>query len=201
MNQKKNHLTIPELISIGVFSALYFVLVAVATFVSAVLLPGFSNVFLPAIAALLSGCVFMLLAAKVPHFGGITVMGTVMGLFLFVSGHFAVSLLIGIGCSIAADFIAKLGNYQSRKGILGAYVVFSFGLTGPVLPLWLMKDAYIASLQAKGKDTAYIDGVFAHINTTTLVICILAVLICAAAGGIFGQKMMKKHFRKAGIIA
>lgn len=195
-----NKLTVPELISIGVFTALYFVLVTIATFVSAALLPGFSNVLLPAIAALISGCVYMLMVAKVPHFGGITVMGTVMGLFLFVSGHFAVSLIIGIVCSVGADFIGKLGGYKNKKGIFASYIVFSFGLTGPVLPLWLMKDAYIASLQAKGKDAAYIDGVFSHINSTTLIVCIAATLVCAIVGGLFGQKMMKKHFEKAGII-
>lgn len=195
-----NKLTVPELISIGVFTALYFVLVTIATFVSAALLPGFSNVLLPAIAALISGCVYMLMVAKVPHFGGIAVMGTVMGLFLFVSGHFAVSLIIGIVCSVGADFIGKLGGYKNKKGIFASYIVFSFGLTGPVLPLWLMKDAYIASLQAKGKDAAYIDGVFSHINSTTLIVCIAATLVCAIVGGLFGQKMMKKHFEKAGII-
>ena len=152
MNEKKKKLSVPELISIGVFTALYFVMVSIATFASAMLLPGFSNVLLPAIAALISGCVFMLMVAKVPHFGGITVMGTVMGLFLFVSGHFAVSLIIGIGCSVIADVVACIGGYKKKKGLLASYIVFSFGLTGPVLPLWLMKDAYIASLEAKGKD-------------------------------------------------
>lgn len=200
MDEKKKKLSVPELISIGVFTALYFVMVSIATFACAMLLPGFSNVLLPAIAALLSGCVFMLMVAKVPHFGGITVMGTVMGLFLFVSGHFAVSLIIGIGCSVIADFVAYAGRYKKKKGLLASYIVFSFGLTGPVLPLWLMKDAYIASLQAKGKDTAYIDKVFSHINSTTLVVCIAATLVCAVLGGLFAQRMMKKHFEKAGII-
>ena len=200
MGEKKKKLSVPELISIGVFTALYFVMVSIATFASAMLLPGFSNVLLPAIAALLSGCVFMLMVAKVPHFGGITVMGTVMGLFLFVSGHFAVSLIIGIGCSVIADFVAYAGGYKKKKGLLASYIVFSFGLTGPVLPLWLMKDAYIASLQAKGKDTVYIDKVFSHINSTTLVVCIAATLVCAVLGGLFAQRMMKKHFEKAGII-
>ena len=47
MSQTKNKLSIPELISIGVFTALYFVLVTIATFTSNVIFPGFSNVFLP----------------------------------------------------------------------------------------------------------------------------------------------------------
>lgn len=201
MNQKNNKLTIPDLISIGVFTALYFVLIAIATFASAALVPGFSNVLLPGVAALISGCVYMLMVAKVPHFGAITVMGTVIGLFLFVSGHFAVSFVISVVCSVAADLIAKMGAYKSRTGILVSYTVFSFGLTGPVLPLWLMRDAYVAILQAKGKDAAYIDSVFAHITSTTLWVCIGATFVLAVLGGLFGQKMMKKHFKKAGIIA
>lgn len=43
-----NKLTVPDLISTGVFTALYFVLVAVATFSSVVIFPGFNNVVLPA---------------------------------------------------------------------------------------------------------------------------------------------------------
>lgn len=196
----KSKLSVQDLISIGIFTALYFVLVTIATFASALILPGFSNVLLPGISALISGCVFMLMVAKVPHFGGVTIMGTVMGLFLFVSGHFAVSLVIGIGCSVLADLILKFTGYTNKKAILGSYVVFSYGLTGPVLPLWLMKDAYIASLVAKGKDTAYIDNLFANINSTTLIVCIVATLVMAIIGGLFGQAMMKKHFKKAGII-
>lgn len=194
----KTKLSIPDLINIGVYTAIYFVLVTIATFASALILPGFSNVFLPGISALISGSVFMLMVAKVPHFGGITVMGTVMGLFLFVSGHFAVSLVIGIACSVVADFIAS--KMRNTKGILISYIVFSFGLTGPVLPLWLMKDAYVESLIAKGKDTAYIENLFANINSTTLIICIVATAVLAIIGGLFGQKMMQKHFKKAGII-
>ena len=48
-----NKLTVPDLISVGVFTALYFVLVTVATFTCA-LLPGVGNIVLPALAALIS---------------------------------------------------------------------------------------------------------------------------------------------------
>ena len=94
--QSNNKLTIPDLISIGVFTAIYFVLVTIATFASTLLLPGVSNIFLPAIAALISGSVYMLLAAKLQKFGGITIMGLVMGLFFFVSGHFVLSFAANI---------------------------------------------------------------------------------------------------------
>lgn len=93
MSTKSRHLTIPDLITIGVFTALYFVLVAVATLFSSVALMGFGMILLPAVAALICGCVYMLLVAKVGKFGAISVMGIVVGLFLFVSGHFILPLL------------------------------------------------------------------------------------------------------------
>ena len=201
MNQKSNKLTVPDLISVGVFTALYFVLVTVATFACA-LLPGVGNILLPAVAALISGSVYMLLAAKLQKFGGITIMGLVMGLFFFVSGAF---------CAVvrgqhhlrrcAADLVAAAGKYRSKKLLLASYVVFSYGLTGPILPLWFMKSAYIANLTARGKDAAYIDTLFAPINSGSFVVSMLAILICALVGGFFGQKMLKKHFEKAGIVA
>lgn len=197
-NSKK--LTIPDLISIGVFTAIYFVLVTVATFACA-LLPGVGNIVLPAAAALISGSVYMLLAAKLQKFGGISIMGLVMGLFFFVSGHFVLSFAANIVCGVLADFVAKLSDYRSKKGLLASYVVFSYGLTGPILPLWFMKDAYIANLTARGKDATYIDTLFALINGGSFVVCIVAILVCAVLGGLFGQKMMKKHFEKAGIVA
>ena len=197
---KTTKLNAPDLISIGVFTALYFVLVTIATFASAALLPGFSYIFLPAVAALISGCVYMLLAAKVQKFGGITVMGVVMGLFFLVSGHFILSFAANIICGIVADLIAKSSNYKSKKGLLLSYVVFSYGLIGPVLPMWFMKDAYVANLVERGKDSAYIDALFAHMNMATFAICMVSILVCAVLGGYFGQKMMKKHFKRAGII-
>ncbi|MBQ8279071.1 MAG: MptD family putative ECF transporter S component [Roseburia sp.] len=196
----KNKLTIPDLISIGVFTALYFVLVTIATFGSAALFPGFNNVVLPAVCALISGCVYMLLAAKLQKFGGISVMGIVMGLFFMTSGHFIVSFAANIVMGIVADFVAKMSNYKSKKGLLLSYVLFSYGLFGPVLPMWFMKDAYVANLEARGKDATYINDLFANINMTTFVIAVVATLICALIGGWFGQKMIKKHFEKAGIV-
>ena len=78
MSTKSRHLTIPDLITIGVFTALYFVLVAVATLFSSVALMGFGMILLPAVAALICGCVYMLLVAKVGKFGAISVMGIVV---------------------------------------------------------------------------------------------------------------------------
>lgn len=196
----KTKLTIPDLITTGVFTALYFVLVSAATFASVILLPGLNNVILPALCALLSGCVYMLLAGKLQKFGGISVMGIVMGLFFLISGHFITSFATNILMGIAADFVAWTGKYHNRKKLLASYILFSYGLFGPVLPLWFMKDAYITNLEARGKDASYIADLFQYINRSTFVFAVIATFLCALISGWFGQKMIRKHFVKAGIV-
>ena len=197
---KTNKLTVPDLISIGVFTALYFVLVTIATFASVAIFPGFNNVVLPAFCALISGCVYTLLVVKLQKFGGISVMGIVMGLFFMMSGHFIISFAANIVMGIVADCVAKVGKYKSKKWIILSYVLFSYGLFGPVIPMWFMKDAYVANLVARGKDAVYIAELFANINMVTFVLAVVATLICALVGGWFGMKMIKKHFVKAGIV-
>ena len=197
---KTNKLTVPDLISIGVFTALYFVLVTIATFASVAIFPGFNNVVLPAFCALISGCVYTLLVVKLQKFGGISVMGIVMGLFFMISGHFIISFAAYIVMGIVADCVAKVGKYKSKKWMILSYVLFSYGLFGPVIPMWFMKDAYVANLVARGKDAVYIAELFANINMVTFVLAVVATLICALVGGWFGMKMIKKHFVKAGIV-
>ena len=126
MNLNSKKLTIPDLISVGVFTAIYFVLVTIATF-SCALLPGVGNILLPAVAALISGSVYMLLAAKLQKFGGISIMGLVMGLFFFMSGHFVLSFAANIVCGVLADWVASRSQYRSKKVLLASYVIFSYG--------------------------------------------------------------------------
>lgn len=191
------HLTVYEYILVGIYIAVYFVLVTIATFASALLIPGFSYVLLPAISALITGYVYMLMVGM-RKFGCITMMGLVMGLFFFASGHFVLSFAANVVCGIAADLVGKLVEYKNKLGVMVSCVIFSYGLTGPVLPMWFMKDAYVANLVARGKDAAYIDAMFAHINTGTFVLCIVSTLVCAVLGGEFALRLMKKHVDKAG---
>ena len=63
------------------------------------------------------------------------------------------------------------------------------------------KEPLRVCLNGLGKDAAYIDTLFAPINNGSFVAAMAAILVCAVLGGLFGQRMMKKHFEKAGIVA
>ena len=127
---KENKLMIQDLISIGVFTAIYFVLVTIATFATS---------------------------------ASITIMGLVMSIFLFSSGHFILSFVTNIVFAIIADLIGYISKYKNKAMILLSYIVFSYGLMGPVLPIWFLKDQYVSNLVARGKDAVYIERLFEYI--------------------------------------
>ncbi len=197
--QKPGALSVSDLVTVGIYAALYFLVTAVVTFACSILIPVVGNLLLPAGVALVAGSIYYLLIAKVPRFGAVTAVGLVMGAFFFFSGHFILSFATCIVCGVGADLIARAGSYVDRRLNLLAYVVFSFGVTGPILPLWLMRDQYVAALVARGKDSAYIDKVFAGVNGTMAVVVVLAVIVCAVVGGIFGRSLVERHFKKANL--
>lgn len=200
MTNKKNSIRIKDLVSIGVYSALYFITVGISAMFTVFIIPGYSYVFIPVIAALISGSVFMLMTAKVPRFGALSIMGIIMGLFFLIMGRFPGALLISVVFSVIADGVAYAFKYKSKIGLLVSYIVFSFGICGPALPMFIFPDMYIGELVEHKRDVVYIEGAFANISQTTFTILIISIIIAAIIGGLFGQKMMEKHFEKAGII-
>ncbi|EOH99204.1 hypothetical protein UAY_01981 [Enterococcus moraviensis ATCC BAA-383] len=190
-------LKIQDFISIGIYTAIYFLVVTIAMVLLRFTIPAFNSILIPSATALFAGIVYLLVIHRIPRFGAITIMGSVMGLFFLVSGHFPLSFLPNILCAILADWIQYRTKLSEKLRTMVSYTVFSFGLMGPVLPLWFMKNAYIDSLIARGKDSVYIDKVFAPITTTTFYVCVVAVIVCSIVGIMIGQKVYEKHFDKA----
>lgn len=188
-------LKVQDLIAVGIYTAIYFLLMSFCLLILRFVIPGFHNLFIPAVTALFSGVIYLLLLNKVPKFGAITIMGSVVGLFFLISGHFPLAFMPNILCALLADTIQYKSKWQENIKTTVSYTVFSFGLMGPILPLWFMKNAYIDSLVARGKDQSYIAGVFAHTSTVMFVICGLAVLVAAVAGIAIGARLYHKHFQ------
>ncbi|WP_207941199.1 hypothetical protein DOK78_001277 [Enterococcus sp. DIV2402] len=188
-------LKMQELIFTGVYTAIYFFVVAIVMVVLKLAVPVFDSLLLPAASALFSGIIYLLLLQKVPRFGGISVMGGVFGLLFLITGHFALSFIPSFVCAILADFIQYRWNADEKLRTLVSYTVFSFGLTGPLLPMWFMKNAYVDSLIRRGKDADYINYVFTPITTTGFVVCVVSVIICSIAGIYIGRKLLTKHFQ------
>lgn len=188
-----------DLITIGIFSAIYFVINFAFMLLGGIhpmlwmLMPGFIAVF--------AGIPFMLMAAKVQKPGAVFLMGLITALIYFVTGQFTLVILISMASAcVLAEVIRSMAKYDSFKGNSTAYVIFSLGMTGSPLPIWLFKADFLAQITEQGMPADYVSAVEALSSNTMLVVLFVAPIIGGIIGAFIAKGLFKKHFVKAGIV-
>ena len=178
-----NKLQAKDLISLGLFTVLYFVIGC------CVAIPiGFVPIFLPvlgALWALITGIPFMLFLTRVKKFGMLTGMG-----------FWGVPL--GAVFGLLGDLILKSGGYKSAKKSLLGYAVFSLWMVGTYIPMYFMVEDSWASFAASF-GAEYADQVMAVMPMWSIILVIAGIFVFAIFGGLLGKALLKKHFAKAGI--
>lgn len=194
MNQK---LQAKDLINIGLFTVLYFVLGC------CVAIPiGFVPIFLPILGALwtlITGIPFMLFAVRVKKFGMVTIMAILAGILMGLTGMGFWGVPMGVVFGLLGDLIMKSGNYASVKKTILGYGVFSLWMIGTYIPMYFMVEQSRADFAA-GFGEEYADKVMSVMPMWSIVLVIAGIFLCALLGGLIGKALLKKHFAKAGIL-
>ncbi|MFT3984665.1 MAG: MptD family putative ECF transporter S component [Lachnospiraceae bacterium] len=193
MNKKK--LDVKDLINVGIFTAMYYILLIAAGFLGYI--PIFSVLF-PLVVAFLCGIPFVLFLTKIKTFGMITIMGVLLGLLNFAFGQGWYSIATGLICGLLADLICRAGEYKSWKHIVACYCVFSEWVIGSMLPMWIMKDSYFAMMRDM-QGASFADSLETLITGRMLALLIVLTAVAAVIGAYLGKAVLKKHFIRAGI--
>lgn len=201
MLQSKNGKTLKgkDLITIGIFSAIYFVINFIFMLMGG--LHPMMWILMPGFIALFSGIPFMMMCAKVQKFGSVLLMGLITGLIYFVTGQFTVIILVTfvIGCGLG-ELLRALSGYGSYWGNTAAFVGFSLGMTGSPLPVWLMREDFLTQIAEQGMPEDYIAALEAVSSPAMLIVLFAAAIAGAVIGAVITKAMFKKHFQKAGIV-
>lgn len=193
MNKK---LTVRDLITVGIFAAMYFILTGLATFVMMMLFQSGGHFFLPVAVALVAGPIFFLALQKVPKFGVITILSGVMGLFFMVGGYFPLAFVPSFVLGFVADWILNKTNMTKKTRELVSYVIFCFSIYGPILPMVFTQQQYMDMLLKNGKDQAYIDKVFSVVSPGMFVLLIVLTILAGVIGAFIGRQFVEKNFAK-----
>ena len=170
-----------DLISIGIFSAIYFVLNFICMLLSG--LHPVIWILMPALIALVTGIPFLLMCAKVQKFGAVLLMGMVTGLLYFVTGQFTVILLgTFLAACLLGELIRFLGGYKSFLWNAAAFAAFSLGMTGSPLPIWIMRESFLTQISEQGMAESYVSTLRALSSQGMLVVMIVAPVITAFVG-------------------
>jgi len=197
MQQKT--LTMKDLITVGIFSALFFIFMMIG---SAFFAPNPVLTFLmPAGAALLTGPIYLLMLAKVPKFGPILILGILIAIITFVTGMYWLWSLACIVLALLGEFIASIGKYKNNTINMMSYIVFSLHPMGSYIMLWFNQQAYKEYLVGQGTEQAYMDTMLTTAQNWMLPAMIIGTMLCALISGFLGKKLLKKQFEKSGVLA
>ena len=186
-----------DVITVGIFSAIYFVI----NF-AFMLLGGLHPllwILMPGFIALFTGIPYLMMCAKVQKVGSVLLMGLITGLIYYVTGQFTVVILVSfvLACGLA-EITRVITHYRSMAGNLVSFVLFSVGMVGSPLPIWLMREDFLGQITEQGMPADYVNTLAALSSNGMLIVLFLAPVVGAIIGGILARAMFRKHFEKAG---
>ena len=189
-----NKLEGKDLITIGIYTALYFVIVLAVAMLG--LIPIFL-VLLAVLIPLLAAIPFTMFLTKVRKPGMIFIMSIIMGIAMILTGMGFYPLILSVFTGLAAEAIWRGGNYTSAKRIVPTYAVFGLWIWGNYLPYFLDRDNYIAARTSYGD--AYWTALQTLMPTEMLFVLLVACAVCGAIGGLYAKKVLAKKLAASGI--
>ena len=194
MNEKKG-LTGRDLINIGIYSAIYFVISLALAFTG--LIP-VMLMLLSSMYGLICGIPFMMFLTKVKKPGMILIMSTLMGILMFVTGMTWMPIPFSILTGIISELVYRSGEYKSMKAAVLTAGVFPLWACGNYLPLFFQREQYFADRASYGPE--YVESVMRMTPGWMFPVLLVLTFAFGILGGLIGKKLLKKHFIKAGIV-
>ena len=182
----ENKLKMKDIATIGIFSALLFVVTMVAG-----ALMGISmvlNMYSVAVVAVLSAPLYKKGAVLLTF----AIVGILWGLF---GGIFVLIWMLGFG--VVGEVLASKSKYQNYKMLTVSFGLYSVGYyLGAIAPLYY----YPAFWYGFDRPKETVDAMIAAAHSTTGLAAIPVTLIAIVIGAVIAKRMLKKHFEKAGVI-
>lgn len=193
----KKGLSVKDLVTVGIFSALFlvFALVGGIFFAPNPVL----TFYMPVGSALLCGPIYLLMLAKVKKRWAVSILGAILCIVWFVTGmHWAMALGYLV-MGVAADFVAGAGEYKSKMMNSVSYIVISLGGTASYLVFFANPDGWAKTMLGNGTEQSYIDTMRETGSVWIMLVMLVGTVLAAAVSAFMGCKMLRKQFEKSGI--
>ena len=128
-------LNVKDLITVGIFSVILTVLIFIFGMLGYIPI---LMIALPILAALVAGIPYMLFLTRVNKFGMVTLMGLILGIIMFLSGHTWIPILVFTLFALIADLILKAGNYSSVKNSIISFKEGGISRPSSILGLFVL---------------------------------------------------------------
>ena len=201
-NEKQNKLKMRDIITLSIFN-IAMIVIMLATKMCTMMLttPAFDYLFYVGIMALLCGPVFVVMSNKVPKRGIYLVTGIFGGLFITVMGSpwfLPVMIAVGIICEVV--MIGEDTYKKPKRNGIAYSIYWALYALGSAIPMFFFKEQYLDSLKASYTDEGIKTLVRFYGSLDMLLLIAAITIILSAVGFIVGQKLLKKHMKKAKLV-
>lgn len=190
-------LKIKDLVTIGVFTVIYFVLMFLSGMIGIVPILYLAY---PAVAGIITGIVIMLFMAKVQKLWGLFILGLICSFIVIAMGNTYIILIHALISMVIAEFVRKIGGYKSFKYNMLSFTIFNTWICGFLMQILLAKDKVIETAETRGMGYDYIMKLIALLNFRNMIFVYIGAIVGGIIGAYIGKVFLKKHFEKAGII-
>ena len=190
-------LKIKDLVTIGVFTVIYFVLMFLSGMIGMVPILYLAY---PAVAGIITGIVIMLFMAKVQKPWGLFIIGLICSFIVIAMGNTYIILIHALISMVIAEFVRKIGGYKSFKYNMLSFTIFNTWICGFLMQILLAKDKVIEMAETRGMGYDYIMKLIALLNFRNMIFVYIGAIVGGIIGAYIGKVFLKKHFEKAGII-
>ncbi|WP_150263674.1 MptD family putative ECF transporter S component [Parvimonas micra] len=190
-------LKIKDLVTIGVFTVIYFVLMFLSGMIGMVPILYLAY---PAVAGIITGIVIMLFMAKVQKPWGLFILGLICSFIVIAMGNTYIILIHALISMVIAEFVRKIGGYKSFKYNMLSFTIFNTWICGFLMQILLAKDKVIEMAETRGMGYDYIMKLIALLNFRNMIFVYIGAIVGGIIGAYIGKVFLKKHFEKAGII-
>ncbi len=193
-SKNSNRLTGKDLINVGIYSAIYFVIIMILA------MTGYIPIMMPLLCVfgpLIGGIPFMLFLTKVKKFGMILIMSIIMGIMMALTGMGFYSLPVAVASGLIAELIWNRAKYRKATASVFVCGVFNIWMWGNYLPLFTNPEGYFSTRQDFGAD--YEKALTALLPPWMNPVLLASCFVFGVLGGLLGRVLLKKHFIKAGI--
>ncbi len=146
-----------------------------------------------------NGIVITLYIAKTQRLGALALTGLIVGILMTLTGHAWFTLLFCVVFGFFGDLIAKSGNFTHPIKNALAYATFHLWMIGPWIPLFYAADSYFQRMETQ-MGAEYAAQTRALFTPTVLIIFFIFSFLLNFGAGLFGNKILTKHFKRAGVV-
>ena len=127
---------------------------------------------------------------------------TILGIvYLFMGNWYLLVYFVLVG-AVCEAILWKSGSCRNPRRVSATWTVAGFLYNGiNILSIWFFWDTYYRFAVSSGMEQSYIDSYRYYFTSPEwLVFILLFTTGCAFAGSLIGGRLLKKHFKKAGIL-